>query len=40
MHDIRVVSIDMPATEGNEHDFYSSENDIMNKELKGGGGRR
>lgn len=39
MHDIRVASIDMAATEGNEHDFYSSENDIMNKELKGGGGR-
>lgn len=38
MHDIRVASIDMAATEGNEHDFYSSENDIMNKELKGSGG--
>lgn len=37
MHDIRFVSIDMAATEGNEHDFYSSENDIMNKKLKGGG---
>lgn len=36
VHDISFVSIDMAATEGNEHDFISSENDIMNKELKGG----
>lgn len=38
VHDIRFVSIDTAATEGNEHDFYSSENDIMNKELKVVGG--
>lgn len=28
----------MAATEGNEHEFYRSENNIMNKKLKGEGG--
>lgn len=40
VHDIRFVSIDMAATEGNEQEFYSSENNIMNKKLKGKGGGR